>query len=169
MPSTKTETKSPTPNPNKNLIPFNQMPIQRAREIQSLGGKKSAQARKRRKDLKSAMKILLELPVTDEEILQEISDLGLAETEITNSMRMLVGLFKNACKGDVSAIKEVRNIIGDERKTSLEMSEMKIKTENAKLQLQRLKENNSDETYGFGVVLMPQPEEIPTDEVIVDD
>lgn len=145
------------------------MPVEEARKIQSLGGKKSGQARRRRRDLKNAMKLLLELPVSDKEVSDEILQLGVEFEEINNAMRMLVGLFKNACKGDVSAIKEVRNIIGDERKTSLEMAEIKIKTENAKLQLDKIKEVETQQALEYGVVLMPQPTPCDTEEVIVDE
>ena len=47
----------------ENLIPIQNRTTSEAREISAKGGKKSGEARRRKKDMKAKMKLLLSLPV----------------------------------------------------------------------------------------------------------
>lgn len=86
-------------------------------EDQSKGGKNSAKARKRRKSMKALMEKLLRLPassVTDWDLINEMGiDVDLLDEEITNLLIVNIALLKEAKSGNIKAIKELREVIGD--------------------------------------------------------
>lgn len=117
----------------KNLMPVSELndsltPEERKRNA-SKAGKASAAARKRRKDMKARMRMLLDMPVNDCEDYNSLVSFGVDTEDINNETLMLVGLFKKARTGDVAAIKEIRNILG--RDNSAE--ELKIRKQELKL------------------------------------
>ena len=139
-----------------------------ARERGSKGGKASVESRRRKKDLKAKMKALLELPVTDTKQKEVLEEMGVEE--IDNATLMLVGLFQAAISGDVSAVKEIRNILGEERRTSLEKAEIKAKTKLLQANASKIDGDSGDSSEG-GVVLMPAilESEDKTSEVVIDE
>lgn len=94
----------------KNLIPFSERTVSKAREIGSAGGKASAAARRRKRDMKQKMQMLLDLPAGMDGY-NEAAMMGI-DGDIDNETVMLIGLFREACAGNVQAVKEIRNIIG---------------------------------------------------------
>lgn len=86
---------------------------ERAREIGSKGGKASAAARRKRKALRETMEILLELPISNCDDYNELSQYGFDMDEADNSALVVLGLFKAAKNGDVAAQKELRSLIGE--------------------------------------------------------
>lgn len=117
------------------------------------------------------MQMLLELPVNDSMSVNALSAMGIDEGEIDNATLMLVKLFMTACEGDVAAVKEIRNIIGDERKTSSEIAETRARTKLLNAQADRVEqEQGTSEAADVGVVLMPQiVADDSTPEVVVDE
>ena len=158
------------PNP-ENLIPNNRRSPTEVRANGSKGGKKAAENRRKRKALKQKMQMLLELPVNDSMSVNALSAMGIDEGEIDNATLMLVKLFMIACEGDVAAVKEIRNIIGDERKTSSEIAETRARTKLLNAQSDRVEqEQGTSEAADVGVVLMPQiVADDNTPEVVVDE
>ncbi|MGM9630379.1 KGG domain-containing protein [Butyricicoccus sp.] len=102
-------------NNEKNLIPFNQRSKSEARELGAKGGRASGESRRRRKALKDSMNALLELPPSDVNDFNQLSQMGIAVEDIDNSQMVVVGLFRAASAGDVQAFKELRNLIGEDR------------------------------------------------------
>ena len=97
---------------DKNLVPFQS--AEEAREKGAKGGRKSGEVRRRKRDLRAAMKELLELPVTDTELWNSISALGIDPKNINNCAALVVALFAKAAHGDVAAFKEIRNLMGED-------------------------------------------------------
>lgn len=65
--------------------------------------------------MKDCMNLLLELPVTSTKDFNKLSRMGIPVEEIDNKMMLVVALFNRAVTlGDVAAVKEIRNIIGDD-------------------------------------------------------
>lgn len=155
----------------QNLIPNSERTPSERRANASKAGKQSAINRRKRKALKQKMQMLLELPVNDSMSVNALSAMGIDEGEIDNATLMLVKLFMTACEGDVAAVKEIRNIIGDERKTSSEIAETRARTKLLNAQADRVEQDQ--ETSGadeVGVVLMPQiVADDNTPEVVVDE
>lgn len=106
----------------------------------SRGGKKSAETRRRRKAMKAVLSELLTLPPNSSEAqaaLRGLSDL-LGE-EADNQTAVLAGLMKQAMTGDVKAVQEIRNILGESRDTAPEAKERKARTEHTQVSTAVLK------------------------------
>lgn len=115
---------------DKNLIPNSKRTPSELREQTSKGGKKSGESRRRKRDMKAKMKMLLELPCCEAGDWNEASAMGVDISDIDNEMVMLIGLYKKAKTGDVSAIREVRNIAGKDissEELSLKKQELELK------------------------------------------
>lgn len=107
-------------------------------EEQSKGGKKSGEARRRKKTMKQVMDYLLSLPAntrTDFEFLvSQGIDLEHLDKEFVNNMLVVnAALLAKAKSGDVSAVKELRNVIQDDyyanQKLKLEKERLKLEKE----------------------------------------
>ena len=96
-----------------NLIPGSQRSLSELRKIGAKGGRKSGESRRRKKSMREKMKILLSLPACDND-LEELKAIGIEIEDSDNEMVIIKGLFLKAATGDVSAIREIRNILGDE-------------------------------------------------------
>lgn len=94
------------------------------------GGKKSGEARRRKRDLKNTMKTLLSMPVTNNEIWNALSKMGVPPENIDNYTAVVVALMQEALNGSVKAFKEIRSILGedtDNERLKLSQKEMKLK------------------------------------------
>lgn len=99
----------------KNLIPFNQRTENEQRKIASLGGKASGEARRAKKTLRECMELILSKPVTDSRRLKTLVSLDIDCDDMDNKMLIAAALFKRAASGDVMAIRELRNLIGEDK------------------------------------------------------
>lgn len=98
----------------KNLIPFSERSETEVREIGRKGGIESGKVRRRKKTLRENMELILSLPVVDVNQLREAVKMGLDENDVDNSTLVAIALFKKSVEfGDVSAIKELRDLIGE--------------------------------------------------------
>lgn len=99
----------------KNLVPFTS---EQSREEAVTNGRKggvaSGQAKRRRKLLKDSMNALLELPVSSTKEYNALIKMGIDIEDIDNSQLIVLALFNKAKSGDVAAIKELRNLIGED-------------------------------------------------------
>ena len=123
----------------KNLIPNSERSPSELRKMGVNGGKKSGETRRRKKTMKQTMDLLLSLPANSQEDLDIIYEFGinfgaLDEKQIADINNMLIvnaALLKKAKKGDVKAIRELRQIIQDDayiqHRMKLEKEELKLK------------------------------------------
>lgn len=99
----------------KNLVPFTS---EQSREQAVINGRKggvaSGQAKRRRKLLRDSMNALLELPVSSTKEYNALIKIGIDIEDIDNSQLIVLALFNKAKSGDVAAIKELRNLIGED-------------------------------------------------------
>lgn len=120
--------------PNEyNLVPNSERTPSELREQTSKAGKASGAARRRKRDTKAKMKMILGLPVSDCDNFNSLSEMGIELGEIDNETLMLVGLFRKAMNGDVQAVREVRNILGRDNDTE------RLKIQKKQLSLQEKK------------------------------
>ena len=86
-------------------------------EEQSRGGKKSGESRRRKRDMKACMQLLLSLPAPEDDY-KTLSDMGINIEEfpedITNMLVVNAAILKAAKAGDIQAIRELRSIIRDD-------------------------------------------------------
>ena len=100
----------------ENLIPLNKRTKEEQREIAIKGGKASGESRRKRKLLKDSMNVLLNLPVRNTRDYNALVKMGIPIEDIDNSQLVVLALFNQAKKGDIAAIKELRNLIGEDGK-----------------------------------------------------
>lgn len=102
-------------------------------EEQSRGGKNSGASRRRKRDMKACMQILLSMPASEDDY-KLLSDMGINIEEfpedITNMLVVNAAILKAAKAGDIQAIRELRSIIRDD-----DYMKHKIKMDRERLKL----------------------------------
>ena len=88
-----------------------------ARERGRLGGQASGETRRKRKALRDSMNMLLEMQPAAKEF-NKLIEAGFDMDDIDNSCLITLALFNEAKKGNVKAIKELRNLIGEDKPDS---------------------------------------------------
>ena len=84
-----------------------------ASEMGKKGGRKSGEVRRRKRDMKTAMKLLLDLGVASPKVQQQMQALGINERDMTNQMAVLLSVLNQAMKGDIKAAEFVRDTAGE--------------------------------------------------------
>ena len=102
---------------SENLIPNSERTPSELREIAQKGGRASGEARRKRRALRDSMNMLLEMLPTAKEF-NKLVEAGFDPEEIDNSLLVTFALFNSAKRGDVKAIKELRNLIGEDKPDS---------------------------------------------------
>lgn len=97
-------------NAEKNLRPVRTK--EEARERGRKGGIASGEARRKKRTMKNAAKLLLDMPIASENISNTMKELGFQEEDLTNQMAVLVSVFKKAMNGDVRAAEFLRDTAG---------------------------------------------------------
>lgn len=100
----------------KNLKPFtSNQDKKEASKNGRKGGKASGEAKRKRKNLKENMLYILEAPVTDKGRLNMLKKINVDDEEADNELFLAAALYIRATKFfDVSAFKEIRNLIGED-------------------------------------------------------
>jgi hypothetical protein len=126
----------------KDLIPLNTRPIEEVREIGRKGGIASGEARRKKKELREYMEVLLEVPLENsDKTKKKLEKQGLPVEMLDNKMLLAAALFKRALAGDVQAIKEVRSIIGE----LPELQTISEEDSNIQVVIKRAKRKEDDE------------------------
>ena len=123
----------------QNLIPGNKRSQSEARENGRKGGKKSGEVRRKRKAMKEQAELLLSLPFNlvdrqGNELKEILKNLGIDDNNIDNQMAIIVALWKTALgngRNQVTAVQELRNIIGD--KAEKEATIQRVENKSASL------------------------------------
>ena len=97
---------------SKNLIPMNERTKDEQREIASKGGKASGKARRRKRTMKDAAQLILQLPVRAEQaaLLQKY---GIPENDCTNLMLIMAKAVQMAADGNLKAAEFIRDTLGE--------------------------------------------------------
>ena len=85
-----------------------------ARENGRKGGEAKARNARKRKALRDSMNMLLDMQPTTKDY-KKLVEAGFDTEDIDNSCLITLALFNEAKKGNVKAIKELRNLIGEDR------------------------------------------------------
>ena len=97
----------------QNLKPLNKLTKSEQREITSKGGKASGKARREKKLMREQMEMLLSLPLKNGALKQQIEEMGVNSKDIDNQMALVIATWNKAMKGDMSALNQIREIIGE--------------------------------------------------------
>ena len=95
---------------DENLKPFRTE--SEAREKGIKGGIKSGEVRRRKRDMKAAAQLLLDMPVKSENIAKSMKQLGFEDDDLNNQMAILISVWKKAMEGDVKAAEFLRDTSG---------------------------------------------------------
>lgn len=114
----------------ENLIPFNERTEEEQREIARKGGIASGEARRRKREIKDSLDLLLSLPFkikakNADTIREQLNNLGVPEDEIDNQMAMAFSMFINSVgtgKNAVSAATFIRDTLGEKPKEKVELT-----------------------------------------------
>jgi hypothetical protein len=98
-----------------NLIPFSERSVSEARESGAKGGKKSGEIRRKKRDMKAKMKMLLELPPCDNDR-ETLEALGVSPEDMDNEMVLLTAQFLKAAAGDAQSFDRVMAVLGKDIK-----------------------------------------------------
>ena len=124
--------KGQTPESFKNLVSLKDRTLEERKEI----SRKGVEARKKKKEqnmaLQNCMRQLLEMKKNSDKKKQILRSFGFTDEELTNRSMLMVALFQKGLTGDVSAIKEITDMM-----EKLEMFENtgKVQTNNVTINL----------------------------------
>jgi len=117
----------------KNLRPFtSEQSREEAVKNGSKGGKKSGEARRKRRTFKVVLDELLVRGITSEEDLAMAEDFDL-KGEVTQEQLVMCGLLKRAKQGDVAAARLILEITRDDEKLKIEKARLGIDKEKLKM------------------------------------
>lgn len=108
----------------KNLIPMSERSKSEAREIGSKGGKASGAARRAKRTMREYADLLLSLPVSDRRKWNKLARAGIPPEGCDNKMLVVFALMQQAQAGDVPAVKELRNLIGEDDANSSDSGQL---------------------------------------------
>lgn len=97
---------------DKNLVPFTERSESEVREINSRGGKKSGETRRRKKALKSLMNDLLSSDIVNDDIYNSTVDMGFG-TDPTYGAAVVAAMVRQAALGDTKAFNAIVDLIGE--------------------------------------------------------
>lgn len=136
---------------DENLIPNSQRTPSELREMTSKGGKKSGEVRRKKRDMKKTMEMLLQLSPTNEDG-QILAAAGvnlnmIPDDELNNMLVVNAALLNKAKLGDVNAVRELRDIIHDDdsytkHKMKIDNARLKLEKQKVELPITELKEYN---------------------------
>lgn len=98
----------------ENLIPTNQRSKEEVREIGRKGGVASGKARRRKRDLKKSVDLLLakDIPKNQQKMLKILEGLGIDEEDMTFNMAVAASMMMKAVGGNVRAAEFLANVAG---------------------------------------------------------
>lgn len=112
---------------SKNLIPQSDRSPEEAREMGRKGGIASGAARRRKRDMKQKLKLLLSLPAADNDR-TELAAMGVDPGDMDNEMVLVKALFLAAAEGDTRAFDRIQDVLGK----SVAREELALKKQEAK-------------------------------------
>lgn len=142
---------------SENLIPTNRRTKKEVREIARKGGKASGEARRRKADLKKALKTVLEADVHSDKVAEQLEDMGF---DNSNLMAMVFAQMQQAQKGNVRAFEAITKVMGVE-KDELDRKEQRQRIKALELELAEKKkrlEALEQATAGLNIEITPIPE-----------
>lgn len=142
---------------SENLIPFNELTKEEQREIASKGGKASVKARRRKADLRKALKTVLEADVHSDKVAEQLDKTGF---DNSNLMAMVFAQMQQAQKGNVRAFEAITKVMGAE-KDELDRKEQRQRIKALELELAEKKkrlEALEKATEGMNIEIVPIPE-----------
>lgn len=96
---------------SKNLIPLNQRTPEERSRIAKMGVEARRKKKMEKMALQNCMRSLLEMKTNSDKKKQVLRSFGFSDEELTNKTLLMVALFQKGLTGDVSAIKEITDMM----------------------------------------------------------
>lgn len=96
----------------KNLVPFQDFSADKQREIRSMGGKASGEAKRRKKAIRETVQAVAAMGVPDK-TLKELRQAGISEEDATYQTAIVLKMFHEAMNGNVTAFNAIVNASGE--------------------------------------------------------
>lgn len=96
----------------KNLVPFQDFSADKQREIRSMGGKASGEAKRRKKAIRETVQAVAAMGVPDK-ALKALRQAGISEDDATYQTAIVLKMFHEAMNGNVAAFNAVVNASGE--------------------------------------------------------
>lgn len=93
------------------------------------GGIESGKARRRKRAMKDATKLLLDMPISQDSVANAMRAMGFDEKDLTNQMAMIVSMWKEAMGGNVAAAAFLRDTAGEKAEQKQKQDEFEYKKE----------------------------------------
>lgn len=98
----------------KDLIPMNERTEEEQKEIASKGGKASGAARRRKRTIRDAARLILSLSVRDTDTIETLKAAGIENPGELNNLEAMVAVqIAKAKAGDLKALEFIRDSIGE--------------------------------------------------------
>lgn len=107
-----------------NLISLTNRTKEEQREIAIKGGKASGEARRKNRNMKECLKMLLSLDVKSPKAREQLKALGIDNEEMTNEMALMVSMLNKALKGDKGCAEFIRDTSGQQIVNKTEVTEI---------------------------------------------
>lgn len=116
---------------DENLIPMNRRTKSEQRKIATAGGKASGAARRKKRDMRKAAEMLLNMPVSNKQSTMKatLTALGIDEEDMDYSMGVMAAMLVQAANGNVNAAKFLRDTAGQNPTQHLQRKEFCIPEE----------------------------------------
>lgn len=108
----------------ENLISLTNRTKEEQREIAIKGGKASGEARRKNRNMKECLKMLLSLDVKSPKAREQLKALGIDDEEMTNQMALMVSMLNKALKGDKGCAEFIRDTSGQQIVNKTEVTEI---------------------------------------------
>lgn len=100
-----------------NLIPFNKRTESEQREYAKKGGQKSGEVRRKKKTMKEAMKMLLNLDMPECDDKENLRQLGISDDDLDIQTAILLQQVKKALMGNLDSAKFVKDALDEKNET----------------------------------------------------
>lgn len=96
----------------KNLVPFQDFSADKQREIRSMGGKASGEAKRRKKAIRETVQAVAAMGVPNK-ALKALKQAGVSEEDATYQTAIVLKMFNEAMNGNVAAFNAIVNASGE--------------------------------------------------------
>lgn len=145
---------------------FDKRSTEELREIQSRGGKKSGEVRRRKADFRKTLNLLLTAEIDNEEWKPVLEALGV---ECTLESALNMAMIREGLSGNVKAYEAIAKYAGQSSQTAADDEEQKIRTDRAKrARDQEVGDNDSQEENIQSFLKAMRPTQKDLDELFAD-
>ena len=145
---------------------FDKRSTEELREIQSRGGKKSGEVRRRKADFRKTLNLLLTAEIDNEEWKPVLEALGV---ECTLESALNMAMIREGLSGNVKAYEAIAKYAGQSSQTAADDEEQKIRTDRAKrARDQEVGDNDSQEENIQSFLKAMRPTHKDLDELFAD-